>query len=94
MLFARSDAVLFGKCRPAHSCEIRLILSGGGLSGGNEHVWLFTRRDPLPLVSTSAHESTPFDMLMLQRKASVADPDQLTQARCVRSEPCEAHCGS
>ena len=45
------------------SCEIVLILSGGGLSGGNEHVWLFTRRDLLPLVSTSAHESTPFHML-------------------------------
>ena len=34
-----------------------LILSGGGLLGENENVWLFTRRDLLPLVSTSAHES-------------------------------------
>ena len=48
---------------PAQSCEFVLFLSGGGLSGGNEHVWLFTRRDLLPLVSTSAHQSTPFHML-------------------------------
>ena len=33
-----------------------------GLSEGNEHVWLFTRRVLLPLVSASALESTPFVM--------------------------------
>ena len=40
-----------------------LILGGVGLSGGNEHVWLFTRPVLLPLESSSAHESTNFVML-------------------------------
>ena len=40
-----------------------LILGGRGLSEGNEHVWLFTRRVLLPLESSSAHESTNFVML-------------------------------
>ena len=47
-----------------------LILGGGGLSGGNEHVWLFTRRVLLPLVSSSALESTPVVMLLVACKAS------------------------
>ena len=37
------------------SCEFVLFLSGGGLTGGDEHVWLFTRRDLLPLLSTPFH---------------------------------------
>ncbi len=47
-----------------------LILGGGGLSGGNEHVWLFTRRVLLPLESSSALESTSFVMLLVACKAS------------------------
>ena len=46
------------------------ILGGGGLSEGNEHVWLFTRRVLLPLESSSALESTSFVMLLVACKAS------------------------
>ena len=60
-----SLVVSCASCCRAQSCQFALILGGGGLSEGNEHVWLFTRRVLLPLVSSSALESTPFVMRCL-----------------------------
>ena len=65
-------------CRAALWCSVQVVVlrravslccfyaeGAFRVSGGNEHVWLFTRRVLLPLVSSSALESTPFLMLLV-----------------------------